>query len=526
MTAASVSPIRMRPGRLWRVVRAAAQSLAWIALLATPLIGGWQRADAASLSAWRAPASWDLAPALTDVLGTAQEGEEAWDKDVLLGGGMGVEYFGVPIVDPVAGLMGALRAVPSLKGAIALALPLLLALLMGRMFCGWFCPFGFLSRFLARALLLLPHPPRRYELGPRRWVRWVVLAACLVGGALGSQLVVTLALPHLVLAQSVFSLWLLGGGGAILGWLIGLVLAGLWLGPGTYCATVCPTGALFALFGRFRLLRLRIEDPSACGSACRRCDLACWLQLSPASGDAGADCDGCLRCAAVCPHDSLRVGVGRGAKKTLPVLASLALLVVTGSANAQGADPYIKPALTLDAHTEHQGVNVAVGVLDMSKVRLNADTATTVGGSEITVRLVRGERAPDDERGRQGAREHFAGELSVEVWRDGGRLAEASWPAPNAPRSTVNRKLYMKRIDEVIAPGDEVRVLPAAGWTKTPAVFVVAEPSSGAATGELLWFLLAGLLVNAGLLAIAIVVAQTGPPPASSGRRVSAAPSD
>jgi len=515
-----VSSARVGPGRLWRATRVLAQALAWIALLSTPLLGGWQRADAASLSAWRAPPSWDVPVSITDQLGQAARGEEIFESVPLKGGGMGVVYFGVPIVDPVAGAMGMIRAAPSARALLAFVLPLLLALLAGRVFCGWFCPFGMLSRWIQSALLLLPHPPRRFYLGERRWLRWVVLAACLIGGAFGSQTLVTLALPHLLLSQTIFSMWLLGGGGAILGWLLGLIAAGLFFGPTTFCATVCPTGAVFALFGRFKPVRLRIEDPPACGTACRRCDLACWLDLKPATGDAGADCDNCMRCAKACPHDNLRVGIGPGAKKALPVITSLLLMVSAGDVLAQGADPYVKPSLTLDAHMDHDGTNIAVGVLDMSKVRLNADTPDTVGGSEVTVRIVRGERAPTDARGDLGEREFYTGALTVEVWRGDERVIEANWDKPNAPMSTVNRRIYLKKTRVVVQAGDEVRVLPAKGWTTTTATFLTTEPSSGADAGDVWWFFLAGLLANAGVLAIAVAIAQDGAKPAA---KVSAA---
>ena len=49
------SKIRFQPGRLHRAVRIASQSLAWIALLTSPLLGALDRKDADGLSAWRSP---------------------------------------------------------------------------------------------------------------------------------------------------------------------------------------------------------------------------------------------------------------------------------------------------------------------------------------------------------------------------------------------------------------------------------------------------------------------------------------
>ena len=502
------TPVQLKPGRLWRAVRTACVSLAWIALLSTPLIGGWQRADAKGLSAWRPADGFDVSVNLESFLGPAATGERVWSSDPLLGGGTGVEYVGVPMVDPTAGLAGATRAFPTGRGLWALLVPLLVGLLMGRVFCGWFCPFGSLSRLIRRVLERSPVRPPRFSLGERRWPRFFVLAACLLGGALGSQLLVTLALPHLVLTGAIYSLWLLGGGGALLGWLLGLIVAGVLLGPTAYCASVCPTGGLLSLLGRFRPVRLRIAQPSACGASCRQCDLACWLQLHPATGDAGADCDSCGRCVPTCPHDNLRVARGRGPlKRGLPVVTAL-LLALVPCASRAAEDPSVKPRLLLDAHRQQDGVDVAVGVLDESQVRLNADTDTTVGGTQLTVRLTRGPRAAPDALGRMGPRAHYAGPLRVVLERDGGPLETAHWQAPNSPRSTVRRKLYRAQLSHVARPGDVVIVEKVPGWTSAPVRFVIVRPEPGRDLGAFAWFFWAGLLVNAGLLSLALA---TGP---------------
>jgi ferredoxin-type protein NapH len=504
-----VSPLRMNPGRFYAALRILCQALVWVAVLASPVIGGWQRADASGLSAWSTEGR-DLPPALVEKLPPPAEGEAVLEGWLLLGGGTGVEYARVPMLDPVVAVIAATRTAFSPRVLLALLIPLLAGVLLGRVFCGWFCPFGSLARMLQAIVVRIPFWPRRYELGPRRPLRWIVLAACLVLGAVGSQTLVVYALPHLALQQSVQALWLQGGGGAVLGWLLGLVAAGLWLGPTTYCASVCPTGALFGALGRFRILRLRIEQPSTCPRKCHSCDLACWQSLQPSKGDAGPDCDSCARCVTVCPHDNLRIGFRKGEMKKLQVIATLLFcLGLPTAANAQ--TERVRPALFLDEQREVGDVNVAVGALDYSQVQLDADDTSKVGGSEIRVRLSRGERPAPDSRGRLTLKKHYDGPLVVEVVRDDEVLHKLEWEAPNEPRSTVNRRIYMQKVKSVLAPGDILRVAAVADWTPEPMDFLLPEPQSGRARGPTLAFFLAGLLVGLGVLSLALALARKGP---------------
>jgi ferredoxin-type protein NapH len=499
------STLRLNPGALWRFARRVSQVLVWLAILSTPFIGGWQRVDANDLSSWQTP-SWGLAEPLAESLESrADLGEAIWSDDYLLGGGTGVEYLGVPMVDPVAGAPALTGADLHLWALVGILLPFLVGLLLGRVFCGWFCPYGSLARALERLVRRLPIVPPRWKLGDRRPLRFVILAVCLVGGALGAQQALVLALPHLAIQQSVYALWLMGGGGAILGWLLGLLVAGVLFGPTTYCATLCPTGGLLALLGRFRPFRLRIEAPQDCGRACNMCDVACWLQLNPSSGDPGPDCDSCARCAQLCPHDNLRVGAGRGRlKRSLPVVTTLSLAFAVLAGAPANAGPQVRPGLLLDAQQTVEEVSVAVGVFDLSRVVLDPDDPTPVGGVEVSIRLARGERAPTDELGRLGNREAYDGALAYRLERGAEVLHRGTVAKPNGPRSTGRRTLFVERSDNALAPGDRVVVEAVAGWLAAETAFVIPEPRTGARHGELFLWFFTSLFVMGGALALSI----------------------
>ena len=138
----------LRPGRPWRWLRRTTQALALFAIVVAPFLGGWQRLERNDLSSWLSPDT-ELPQSLRERLPRGETAGSAHDRNRLLGGGVAVDYFDVPTIDPLAGALTLAAGPPTLKALVALALPILLAILAGRVFCGWFCPFGTLSRALA-----------------------------------------------------------------------------------------------------------------------------------------------------------------------------------------------------------------------------------------------------------------------------------------------------------------------------------------------------------------------------------------
>ncbi|MCP4504185.1 MAG: 4Fe-4S binding protein [Deltaproteobacteria bacterium] len=505
------SPLAPVKGRLaWRIFRGTVQLLALFAMILSPLAGGWQRTDASSLSAWGKDA-YDLPIGVANALPSASEGKKYLPNKVLVAGGTGVRIADIPLIDPVVGTAALFRAAFNWQLLLGLLFPLLAALLAGRIFCGWFCPFGTLSRWLDALRSRLPFHP--IEVGDRRWLRFVILFVAGLASAMGFQVLAVYAIPYLLLQHSIYSMWLLGGGGAALGWVLGLFAAGLFLGPTAYCTTLCPTGALLSIFGRFRPIKLRIVDPVECGPTCHNCDLQCWLSLHPSTGDAGADCDNCARCFTACPKDNLRIGLGTGLPrerrmgKVLPVVTSLAFIFLLGS-NASAGEPIMRPMLIIDEVREVDETSVAVGVLNLSEQRMNLYSEVAVGGSEITLRLTRGEREKDDYMGRMGPKEHYKGELTVEVLREGKVVESFSLEKPNAPKSTAKRKLYFEHVETELVVGDQIRIPSVKGWTNSEVVFSATEARAGADKNEPWMFFLASLLFHVGAISLAIAYAQ------------------
>ena len=299
------SALSFRPGWKWRTARIFTQTLTLIALFLGPFLGGWQRMDRNNLSAWNGR-GWDLPAPVMKQLPMGVQPSRAYELNQILGGGSGASFLFVPVADPVAGSVALMTGQLSARFLIAWLLPIFLALFAGRVFCGWFCPFGILSRILLSLRRRVPSLPV-YPIPERRGLRWVVLAATLGAGFLTSWSFLYLSLPYILVQQSTYALWLLGGGGAALGMLGGLLLAGTIFGPTVYCATICPTGGALALLGFRRMLRVGLVEPTRCGTHCDLCDRACWLALKPSTGETGPDCDSCARCFTACPQDNMRL---------------------------------------------------------------------------------------------------------------------------------------------------------------------------------------------------------------------------
>lgn len=488
-------PRGLSPGPLYRSARRLVQALALAAVVLAPVLGGWQRNNRADMAAWDA-GGFDLVGRLRHALPVGEPAQRAYELNLLKGGGISHDYFGIAAMDPLAGALALFARGLDGRGALALLLPVALGLLAGRAFCGWVCPFGTLSRWLDAALSLLPWH-HRIALPKKRPLRMLLIALAIVAGLLGSHLLLYLLLPYLLLQQGVYGLWLLGGGGAALGMLAGLLLAGAVFGPTTYCATLCPTGGVLAVFGRARRLQLTLDEPSKCGRSCTLCSRACWLQLDPARGEPGPDCDLCARCVPACPRTNLVVTT-RAARRRLPVVtgALLAAALLPGRAHA---DVDVKPRLLIDSELQLGDTTLAASVVDVTGVELVGQGGVDQG-IELSIFLARGRRGLPGPDGLIAGREVYRGPLTVEVER-AETITRVPFESPNSPRSTQGKAIYRTEMPFSLQPGDAVRVLPVAGWLDAEQRFEV--PEVGTATGGAL-FAFAGLLLFGGLLSLSL----------------------
>lgn len=244
-------------------------------------------------------------------------------------------------LDPLAGVLTPVAArqwLPSLTPALAV---LALALVGGRVFCGWLCPTGALFTLCGhglRRILRGASPAARPWFGA---VPCALLAALLAAALCGvnlshwasplpllERLLALVLLPlGLAVADSAASalapLWEGINATAVLYWhapprafaTAGLV-ATLWLTlvaleglyPRCWCRYLCPAGALLGLVGRWAVWRRRAVRPHTC-TQCGCCAAACPAGIArDAAPVPVVTCLACHACQDACPHGVLRFG--------------------------------------------------------------------------------------------------------------------------------------------------------------------------------------------------------------------------
>ena len=198
---------------------------------------------------------------------------------------------------------------------LALAIVLGAGILLGRFFCGWVCPSGFVQDLLFR----IPVP--KFAL-PRvlTYLKYVFLfgTVVLVAYFFGKERLfffcsfcptatVEVVVPQMIVDHDyALSAWRVLRFGVL-----GLVL---WLAMAnrrSFCKIMCPVGALEGLTSRFSLFSLKLA-PSQCVH-CHKCDHACPMDVPvEQTAESGkkisrdAECIECLDCEAECPTTAIR----------------------------------------------------------------------------------------------------------------------------------------------------------------------------------------------------------------------------
>ncbi len=242
-------------------------------------------------------------------------------------------------LDPLAGLGIALTTGTLYKGMAWGLVTVVVTLFLGRVFCGWVCPFGAVHQFigyLAGRKKTAPEKVRknRYHAGQKvkYWILMVMFGTIVIdliqrlfgwpSHRMLSSLLIGLLDPIPLFYRSVnlIVLPLVDPGGRWFssaprwyqgGFSIGLVfIPALLLNvktPRFFCRYVCPLGAFLGLLSRWPLFRIYKADAGckSCPSCERHCEGAC----QPSEHLRLSECVVCLNCREDCTTGSVRYGL-------------------------------------------------------------------------------------------------------------------------------------------------------------------------------------------------------------------------
>ncbi len=231
--------------------------------------------------------------------------DPANDLDAIKGTTWSGVFFDFKLSDPLAGL-GQFVASLSLYQPllIAIAVPVVLTVLLGRFYCGWICPATFLYELNTNIRLLLKRLGfKTNNQHISRSLKYYVLALGLLLSAFFSTIFVASVYPPAIIGREIFYLIALGGFGSGLVFFTLTLLFDLLVARRGFCRYLCPGGALYSLLGRYRLLRIQ-RKVDQCND-CAKCNAVCEFGLDPLRDDFGQECNNCTACIAICPTDAL-----------------------------------------------------------------------------------------------------------------------------------------------------------------------------------------------------------------------------
>ncbi len=205
---------------------------------------------------------------------------------------------------------------------------ILLGVLLGRVICGFLCPFGWFQELLHKI------PTKKLstkKLKPLTYLKYVVLLVMVVllpvlvtnQLGMGDPFFCKYLCPQGVL-EGAIPLSLANSGirsalGSLFTWkfivlLMVIVLSIVFYRP--FCKWLCPLGAFYALLNKVSLFQMQV-DQSKCVS-CGKCAKVCKMDVDVTKSPNHTECIRCGMCIRACPTDavSFRYGFGSGKQQS------------------------------------------------------------------------------------------------------------------------------------------------------------------------------------------------------------------
>ncbi len=197
---------------------------------------------------------------------------------------------------------------------LALGTVLLLGVLIGRLLCGWVCPFGFLQDLLYKV------PSPKFHLPAwTAYIKYVVLVltVLLLPFLFGEQTLLSFCRICPASAIQVTIPNIVGSGlstvsimTALKLLILGIVLIGAILSTRSFCKVLCPIGAMLAPLNFFSFWKVKVPTQNCL--ECKACIEACPQYGDPrervshgVAANRALECIVCHECQTICPVDEI-----------------------------------------------------------------------------------------------------------------------------------------------------------------------------------------------------------------------------
>lgn len=220
---------------------------------------------------------------------------------------------------PVGALQTALGGIRPHFPFYVLGLLLLFGIVLGRLVCGFLCPFGLVQDLLHKIPLPKGAVPKKID-RPARYIKYIVLLVMVIllpMVAAGSKI----PLPYF--CKYICPAGTLGGGiphmignpglrqaaGLLFQWKVCLLLVILAASIPIcrpFCRYLCPLGAFYAVFSRFGFFQMHLDEGRCTG--CKQCECACPMAVEITKNINSPECIRCGKCRSICPAQAVSAG--------------------------------------------------------------------------------------------------------------------------------------------------------------------------------------------------------------------------
>ena len=188
----------------------------------------------------------------------------------------------------------------------SILIPVLVMLLLGRIWCSFFCPYYTIVEFLAwiRKKLKFKNIKPIYKKGnPSRsnTIRFLFLISGLVLTGIAGIPILNLILTHGIISSQALILVKFGYLTFEIVFVILLLLIEFFLIDKFWCKYLCPSGTLLSLFKFKKGLRIK-KLVNEC-SNCNKCITVCPMGLDPQTEGDNILCHNCGDCIDICPDN-------------------------------------------------------------------------------------------------------------------------------------------------------------------------------------------------------------------------------